>query len=310
MSKTVYYILYSLLWLLSVLPLWILYRLSDGVYYIIYYIIGYRRKLVRKNLTDSFPDKTQEEIAGIEKKFYSWLCDYFVETIKLMTISEKEIRRRMRFEGVELLNKYIGENRSCAVYLGHYCNWEWVTSLPLWTSENGLLGQIYHVPESRVMDKIMLKVRSRFGAISIPMADTLREIIRQRNAGKTLVIGFIADQAPFWNNIHYWTNFLNHEKTPMFTGTERLVKKADFAALYLDIQRESRGHYVARCTLLTDTPKERSEFEITEMAARALETSIFRQPYLWLWTHNRWKRTYEKWLARIEAQKNKNKAAE
>lgn len=142
MNKTVYYIVFAFVWLLSVQPLWILYRLSDGLYYIMYYVARYRRRLVRKNLTASFPDKTEEEIADIEKKFYGWLCDYFVETIKLLTISEKEIRRRMRFEGVELLNKYVDCGRSCAVYLGHYCNWEWVTSLPLWTSEKAVCGQI------------------------------------------------------------------------------------------------------------------------------------------------------------------------
>lgn len=299
MNKTVYYIVFAFVWLLSVLPLWILYRLSDGLYYIMYYVVRYRRRLVRKNLTDSFPDKAEEEIADIEKKFYSWLCDYFVETIKLLTISEKEIRRRMRFEGVELLNKYVDCGRSCAVYLGHYCNWEWVTSLPLWTSEKAVCGQIYHVLENKYTDKLMIDVRSRLGATCIPMAETLRQIINYRNEGKAMIIGFIADQTPFWHNIHYWTNFLNHEKTPVFTGTERIIKKVDFATFYLDIRCERRGCYVAEFKLLTDIPKDYVDYEITEMATKALEQSIYRQPYLWLWTHNRWKRTYERWLEKM-----------
>lgn len=301
MNKTVYNIVFAFVWLLSVLPLCLLYRLSDGLYYIIYYMARYRRKLVRKNLTASFPDKTEDEIVKIEKKFYSWLCDYFVETVKLATMSEQQIKRRMRIEGADLVNRYVEQGRGCAIYLGHYCNWEWVTSLPLWISEKAVCGQIYHALENKYTDKMMIDVRSRFGAMCIPTSETLRRIVSYRNKGKALVIGFIADQTPFWNNIHYWTNFLNHEKTPMFTGTERIIKKVDFAALYLDIRRERRGYYAAEFKLLTDTPTDYADYEITEMATRALEASIYRQPYLWLWTHNRWKRTYEKWLQRIDS---------
>lgn len=308
MSKTVYYIVFVFVWLLSILPLWVLYRLSDGLYYIIYYVARYRRRLVRKNLTASFPDKVESEIITIEKKFYSWLCDYFVETAKLATMSEKQMKRRMRIEGLDIVNRYVEQGRGCAIYLGHYCNWEWVTSLPLWISEKAVCGQIYHVLENKYADKLMIDVRSRFGATCIPMAETLRRIISYRNEGKALVIGFIADQTPFWNNIHYWTKFLNHEKTPMFTGTERIIKKVDFAALYLDIRRERRGYYVAEFKLLTDTPQKYVDYEITEMATRALEKSICRQPYLWLWTHNRWKRTYERWLEKMGTAVNNHKA--
>lgn len=301
MKKTLYYIVFASWWLLSLLPLWVLYRISDVLYYLIYYIVRYRRRLVRKNLTESFPGKTSSEIIHTEKEFYSWFCDYIVETIKLMSISESEIKRRMKFEGVELIDKYVNNGRPCAVYLGHYCNWEWVTSLPLWVSTAAECGQIYHVLENPDFNALFLYIRSRFGAVSVSMAETLRYIVRRRKEGKTLVMGFIADQTPFWNNIHYWTKFLNHDKTAVLTGAERLAKQADFATFYLDIHREKRGYYVAEFKMITDKPKECAEFEITETSTRMLETSIHRQPYLWLWTHNRWKRTYERWLEKTGA---------
>lgn len=299
MKRMIYYIVFALWWLLSLLPLGVLYRLSDGMYFLLYYIIRYRRRLVRKNLCDSFPEKTGSEVVNIEKKFYGWFCDYIIETVKLMSISEKQLKRRMRFENTELVNRYAEEGRACAVYLGHYCNWEWITSLPLWVGHSAVCGQIYHVLENPAFDALLLKLRSRFGSTCIPMGDTLRRIVKWRSEGKSFVIGFIADQTPFWNNIHYWTRFLNHEKTAVFTGAERIARKGNFAVFYLDIHMERRGYYVARFKLLTDTPADTSEYEITEMATRELEVSIVRQPHLWLWTHNRWKRTYEKWLRRM-----------
>lgn len=222
-------------------------------------------------------------------------------------MSEAEMKRRMRFEGVELIDRCVDSGRSCAVYLGHYCNWEWVTSLPLWTSKNAVCGQIYHVLENPVFNSLFLHLRSRHGAISVPMAETLRCIVKYKNEKKALVLGFIADQTPFWNNIHYWTSFLNHEKTPVLTGTERIAKQADFATFYLDLQRIKRGYYVAEFKIITEKPQEYAEFEITERATRMLETSILRQPYLWLWTHNRWKRTYERWLEKTKQNARPNK---
>ena len=128
-----------------------------------------------------------------------------------------------------------------------------------------------------------------------------------RQEGKHIVIGFIADQVPHWNNIHYWTNFLNHD-TPVLTGTEKIAKKANFAVYYLDIQRVKRGYYKGEFKLLTDKPKEYKDFDITEMYFRELEKTIQRQPAYWLWTHNRWKRTREKWLQKMAAMaENKNK---
>ena len=132
--KVLYYLTYAVLWLLSLLPLWVHYLISDAIYLVVYRLVGYRKKLVRKNLKDCFPEKTETEILRIEKDFYRWFGDYLVETIKLLTISEKELKRRMVFKGTEIVDEVVESGRSCAVYLGHYCNWEWITSLPLWVS--------------------------------------------------------------------------------------------------------------------------------------------------------------------------------
>lgn len=297
--KALYYIVYCFWYLLSLLPLKLLYGLADIVCLTIYYIFRYRRKIVRKNLIESFPEKSTEEIITIEKKFYRFLGDYFVETLKLLTISKKQLRRRMVFKGIDTLDEVLLSGQSCAVYLGHYCNWEWITSLPLHVTPKAKCGQIYHALENKDFDRLFLTLRERMGAVSIPMAETLRRIVEYRNKGIQIVIGYISDQAPFWNNIHYWTNFLNHD-TPVLTGTERIAKAANHAVFYGDICRPKRGYYECEFKLITREPKKYKDFELTEIYCRELEKTIQRAPQYWLWSHNRWKRTHEEFNLRYD----------
>lgn len=297
MNTVMYRLLYGLCYAASLLPLRALYALSDVMSGLLYHIIRYRRKIVRKNLTASFPHKPLKEIAGIEKKYYSWLCDYAVETVKLLSISRSEISRRMKFEAVESLRTSIDDHRSCAVYLGHYCNWEWVTSLPLAVGGEAVCGQIYHPLENHAFDKIFLKLRSRFGARNMAMNEAFRHILEATEKGETTVTGFIADQVPMWNSIHYWTNFLNHD-TPVFTGAERIARKCHFDVFYLDMKRVRRGYYTARFVPITRQIDECGEYAVTERYMRMLEQSISDAPQYWLWSHNRWKRTREKWEQR------------
>lgn len=304
MKKILSTIVYILGYLISLLPLRFLYVLSDGLYYLVYYVVRYRRPLVRKNISDSFPQKSLKEVIQIEKEFYAWFCDYIVETLKLFTMSKEEIQRRMKFVGAEKINEAFAKGQSIALYLGHYCNWEWVTSVPLFVGNKAICGQIYHPLENKEFDNLFLKLRSRYGAVSIPMAETLRYIVKKRQEKQQIIIGFIADQVPFWNNIHYWTDFLHHD-TPVLTGTERIARKAGFSVFYLDMQRPKRGEYVGEFRLLTENPSELPEYGVTEMYFRALEKTIERQPPLWLWTHNRWKRTREEWERIINPETNK-----
>jgi KDO2-lipid IV(A) lauroyltransferase len=294
-----YYLVYGVLWLFSLLPMWVHYVIADGIYLIVYRLVGYRKKLVRKNLTDSFPEKTAEELQTIEKGFYHWFCDYLVETIKMMTISEKNLKRRMAFKGTKEADEILESGQSIALYMGHYCNWEWVTSMPLWITPKAHCGQIYHVLENAAFDKLFLKLRERWGAESIPMAETLRRVATYRKQGQPIMIGYISDQVPFWNNIHHWLNFLNHD-TPVLTGTERLARGAGHAIFYLDMHRVRRGYYEATLKLITRDPKQTKDYELTDAYFRMLEESIRRDPVCYLWTHNRWKRTHEEFNLRYD----------
>ena len=297
--KIVYPIVYALWYVLSLLPLRVLYVLSDGLFFLIYYVVRYRRPIVRKNLAASFPEKSEQELLAVERGFFHFFCDYLVESVKFMTMKEDELRRRMVFKGMEAVDEAINEGQSCAIYLGHYCNWEWVTTLPLWVTPKAQCGQIYHPIENAEFDQLFLSLRQRFGSVCIAMNDTLRALVGYRQKGQPVVIGFIADQVPHWRNIHHWCNFLNHD-TPVLTGTERIARKMKQAAFYLELRRVKRGYYEAEFRLITRDVSAMVEYELTTRYFEMLEETIRRAPEYWLWSHNRWKRTREEFNAKFE----------
>lgn len=294
--KFVYHILFFLLYLLSLLPMRLLYLLSDGLFFPLFHIVKYRRKVVEKQLDECFPEKSMQERRAIERQFYHFFCDYLVEVIKLFSISKKEMMRRMKFVGIEQVREELKDKKFCFLYLGHYCNWEYIASLSYWLPEIHC-GQIYHRIYNQAFDELFLKLRGQFGGESILMKDTLRRILTLRNQEKKVMIGFIADQLPKWENMHHWTTFLNHD-TSFFIGAERIAKQVDAALYYVDVERVKRGYYQVRFRLMTLHPKEFPDYELTDQYARLLEESICRQPAYWLWTHKRWKRTKEEWLKR------------
>lgn len=283
-------LLYGFVWLLSLLPFFLIYRLSDLCFFILYYVVGYRKKVTRRNLHHSFPEKDEAELRKIERRFYHYFCDYIFETIKLATMTRRTMMRRMKFSGMQHIYGPLERGHNVALYLAHYCNWEWVTGIMLHLPQTIYGGQVYHVLQSKVMDRLMLTLRSRMGTINIPMHELLRRIIKVRKEGQQLVLGFISDQGPEMFNIHYWTTFL-HQETAIIDGTETVARKCDFACVYLDIRRIRRGHYAVEVLPLEENPASTPEFTVTEQYARALERNIQRQPEFWLWTHNRWKRT-------------------
>ena len=290
--KLLYVLLFSIWYLLSLLPMRVLYVISGGLYLLLYRIVGYRRKVVKKNLTGSFPEKSEEKLRKIEQGFYHFFCDYLVETVKLMTISQEEMKRRIKFRGAELIDEIIGSGQSVTLYVGHYCNWEWASSIPLWINPSTWGGQVYHPLENKVFDKLFLTIRERMGAHCIAMQDTLREIMKHKRENQPIVMGYISDQKPLWVNIHHWVNFLHHD-TPVLTGTERIARKMNHAVLYVDIQRVRRGYYEAEFKCITREPQKLKEFELTDIYFEMLEKSIRRAPEFWLWSHNRWSRTRE-----------------
>lgn len=299
MNYFLYYILLGVWCLFSLLPLRIHYIISDFLFWLLYKVIGYRRRVVWKNLSASFPEKSEAELKEIERGFYHFLCDYFVETVKMMTISKKEIKRRIVYKGIKDLDEVIESGQSIALYLGHYCNWEWVTSMPLWVTPKVQCGQIYHPLENKYFDKLLLRSRERLSSLCISMQDTLREVVRYKREGQPIMIGYISDQAPNWVNIHHWVDFMNQD-TPVFTGTERIVKKMNHAVFYVDMRRIKRGYYEAEFKLMTRDPKELEDFKLTDMYFDMLEKSIRRAPEFWLWSHNRWKRTRKEFNERFE----------
>lgn len=290
MKNLTYYLPFALWFIISLLPLWVFYRLSDGLYYLVYHVVRYRRRVVYANLRSSFPEKSEAEIERIAKDFYSFFCDYIVETLKLFSMGEKNMRKRMKFEGLNQVKEDFANGRSVTLYLGHYCNWEWISSLGLHLDEQ--CGQIYHPLENATLDRLFLYMRGRFKAQSIKMDDTFLTILKWKKEGRKNIVGYIADQVPGYNNIHYWADFLHHD-TPVFTGAERISKIMDTAVYYIDVERPRRGYYVARFIKIADSLNEHPVFFATEQYFRLLEQNIQRAPQYWLWSHKRWKRTRE-----------------
>lgn len=289
---------------MSLLPMRVHYFLADILYVIVYHVVGYRKAVVRGNLTSSFPEKSLEEIKTIEKGFYHWFCDYIAETIKLLSISEDNIKRRMRFEGMDEINEWVKQGKSVTVYLGHYCNWEWVTSLGLHLHSEGTAAQLYHPLENKLMDRLFLHLRERFGAHSLPMKEAFKILADWQKEGRYSVTGYISDQGPGYDTMHYWPWFLNHD-TPAYTGAERIARILDTPVYYFDILRPKRGYYVVKAVKICDNPKELPKFAITEKYYKLLEASIRRAPSYWLWSHKRWKRTREEFNAKFTEEERK-----
>lgn len=298
MKTCLYYLIFFFWFVASLLPLRLLYLFSDLLYFPLYHFARYRRKIVRKNLTEAFPEKGLAELQQIEKGFYHYFCDYMVETTKQFSMSKQQMRKRMTFTGVEQVNA-IAKEKDCVVYLGHCCNWEWVSSLPIHLdlADNVIVGQIYHQLKSAAFNQLFLRMRSRFGAVNIEMFSALRQLVRYKQKEKRFIIGFISDQSPNWNFINMWTEFLNH-KSSFLVGAESISKLTNAAVFYLDVQRVKRGYYHAEFILMTDQPKSFPNYEITVDYSRRLEQTIRHAPEYWLWSHNRWKRTYEAYVER------------
>lgn len=291
MKKILYYLAVSVLFVLNKLPFCILYIISDIFYFFVYYVARYRRRIVRENLVKSFPEKSLKEIVKIEKKFYSSLCDWFVEMVKYYGMSEKKIRKRMKFTGLEDAYRVLAEGRSCVCYMGHFFNWEYVTSLSLYFDDKDLVvGDIYHPLENSRFDRLMKRMRDQYGAESITMANTLRRIVQIAKENKKFLIGFIADQVPTWESINHWVDFL-HRDTPVFTGTEKIAQRTKAALFFIKMKRVKRGYYTAHIELFAEDASKMAEYEPTNRYYEILEAEIKENPELWLWTHNRWKRT-------------------
>lgn len=274
-----------------------LYVLSDVMYFFIYKVAGYRKAVVRRNLATSFPEKGKDELREIERDFYHWLCDYFMETIKLLTITPEQLKEHFEMRNVDLITKAVDNGQNCSAILGHYGNWEWSTAVGQFysdTHKNIVAGLIYHPLSNDTFDELMKRARSTMGGKCIKKKDVLREIVANRRDKQPYLFGYVFDQSPKWENIHLWVDFLNQD-TPVFTGAERLSRKFNDVMLFLHYERPERGKYIATFELVSEKPGEETEYDVTRRCFKLLEEDIRKQPHLYLWTHNRWKRTREGW---------------
>lgn len=293
MKRLLHGIIYGLLYGCALMPFWLLYRLADLTFVILFYVVRYRRRVVKQNLAESFPEKSKEELQKIERKFYRNFADYIFETIKLLHISDRQMSKRMTFDNVDIIDRYTSEGRSVAVYFSHCGNWEWAPSVTLHTQlkpDKGIIfGQVYRPLRDSWTDALMLKLRGRFGSHSYPKNTVFRDIIREcRSTGLPAVVGFMSDQHPSHGDLIHVVEFLNHP-TAFITGTETLARKLNMGVVYWDMYKPKRGHYHIVTRDISSDITESEVFSITDRYVDMLQTSIRRDPSLWLWTHKRWK---------------------
>lgn len=281
-----YYIALPFIYLLSLLPFRLLYFFSDFVFVLLYHIVGYRKDVVRQNLRNSFPGKSEAEIRDISRRFFRYFCDLFLETFKTLTISPAAMLRHcaMTDEAAGLFRKLADEKKSVMLVMGHFGNWEWGGN----TFSLVCLQQlyvIYHPLSNKHFDGLMYRMRSRFGTRLIAMKNTYKEMLGNR--GGLNATAFIADQTPQPDNA-FWTTFLNQD-TPVFKGTEVISKKMNLPIVYVSIRRHKRGYYKLYAEMLCDEPANTPEGYISELHTRRLEQDIIAMPETWLWSHRRWK---------------------
>ncbi len=286
MQFLLYLIFYPLLWLISKLPFRILYLFSDFIYLIVYYIIGYRKKTVRENLSIALPHLTEKERLHIEKKFFSHMCDMFLEMIKTMTISEKEINNRYRFTNIEVYNEFEKKGKSIALMCAHYASYEWAVSMNNHISYKGY--GIYKKIANPYFDKLVITIRSRFKAYLITTKETIPTISQNYKNKILCIYGFASDQSPKISTVFHWQKFMGIE-VPVHTGAEMLAKKYDMNVIFLRTRKIKRGYYEASFEILSDNVKEVPNYEITDRFLKLVEQQIHEQPEYYLWTHKRWK---------------------
>ena len=283
-----YYMLLSAAWIVSLIPFAVLHLLSDILFFPLYYVARYRRRVVRKNLVESFPEKSTAEIVAIEKRFYHSFIDVILESFKLLSISPKKMMRHMKFVNIDLINGLTAQGKSVSVFIGHYGNWEWLASMGLVLENNPIEAHVFHKLHNEATDRLMRKMRSRFGHVNVDMYKTARFIASAAREARPCTMGYIADQSPKYGDSKHFIPFLNHS-TPVLTGTEKLTKHFKYEAAFVGMRRVRRGYYECRFSLLHPDPKSLPDFELTRLYYSKLEAEIRECPELYLWTHNRFK---------------------
>lgn len=277
--------------IISKLPFTLLYRISDLLFLLGYYVIGYRKKLVRRNLVNSFPNKSETEIIRIEKEFFKHLCDYAVETLKLLTMPAEVLRKRMRYTNPELIDKYKNQGRSIILLSSHQFNWEWLLSSGmLWLPVP--IDFVYQPVHNSFVDHLLQTCRTRFGGYAIKRNEVAREFAKRNNIVRGIAI--VADQYPGYpRDKKYETKFLNQD-TVFFYGSQQMALLTQLPVVYAVVERVSRGNYTCTLAPIAEPPYEKTDERVITNYIRAVEKVIQEHPSGWLWSHNRWKKRHLK----------------
>ncbi|WP_375324545.1 lysophospholipid acyltransferase family protein [Flagellimonas sp. GZD32] len=286
MQLVVYILVYPLLWLMSRLPFKILYFISDGVYILLYNLIGYRKKVVRNNLALAFPEKSEEERLIIEKKFYKHFCDMFLEMIKTLGITNKQMHERYAFTNVELMQQLEGDGKNVMIMMPHYASWEWVFSLNSMVKSRGYA--IYQPIQNKYFDRLVRNIRSKYGTTLIKTYESRKIIAAAKEANDLITVGIVSDQSPMLQRARHWAEFMG-VMVPIHVGAEELCKAHGLIPVYLNVKKVGRGYYRATFSILAEKPSEVANYEISEAFMKETEKAIREAPEYYFWTHKRWK---------------------
>ena len=286
MQGFLFYILYPVVWLVSKLPFPVLYLLSDGIYVVVYYLIGYRKDLVLHNLKIAFPEKNVDELKKIRKDFYHHFVDIFMEMIKTFTISEKELEKRYKFINTSVIDTLADQNKSIVLIGSHYGNWEWASQLSLFVKHQFVVT--YTRIQNKFFDKWVRSSRERFGCVMVTKSDTLGKVRDNTQKGILSMYGLLSDQSPQLRKTFYWHDFLG-VRVPIHTGAEMIAKKYNCAVVFAQVEKIKRGYYETSFKLITDTPRDYADYKITDIFLQEVEKQIYDKPEYYFWTHNRFK---------------------
>ncbi len=276
----------------SHLPLRVLYVFADVTYFILYWVLHYRVKVVRDNLLIAFPEKTDEERKQIERKFYRHLSDYFFETIKALTISDEELKKRIVFRNADLVDNIMKSGKCVFIYAAHLGNWEWFTVWPLIFSKQFEVHCFYQAQGNKFANYITVETRTRRGIIAAESHRGFRYTFQSMKEGAVSTTLIIGDQSPHRGAQKMWIPFCGRD-TAFLVGPEHIARKLDIALVYPSFVGYKRGHYEVEFRLITENPAELPEKECTKRFASYLEEDLHRIPELWLWSHKRWKHKHE-----------------
>ena len=293
MKFIAYIVTYSVVWLLHLLPERILYLLSDLLYLLMYHVAGYRKRVVYDNLRKSFPEYDKATIGRIARKFYHHLSDLMLEQAVLHFSSEEKAKQKLILKNPEVLNDLYGKGKMVMAVLGHYGNWEYMATLSLYIDHPVLA--IYKPLRNKYFDRMIQKNRKAYGVVPVPMKRIGRTLLEHHKNSDPVLTLFLGDQRPRYHQIHYWTKFMGQD-TPMFLGTEKLARKLDASVVFLKVRKVSRGRYEVEVQLICESPAGLKPYEITERHVAMLEDLIREEPAWWLWSHRRWKHSYERYL--------------